>query len=337
MTSSLTFAQLFQNKVSFMGMTPQVVTIAELEEAAHRVSTHQVPLIATRVATIKSNIVKTKQLWQVLVLARITESGEDYLVHGRHRTAAIAEICNNYGVTASGKIVELGRFDKDGQPIPNPDHTKIEPAVSVLRVVVPDMETLSALQETFNGSRSMSPAEKILMEAAAKGALSPAKEAKMKLVTEFMTKGLFSTLQIALGVATAVQSALANPDKYLDKVLGEVENPYAFSTKTKLEWDVDGDAIGAICLEFAEYMELYKDEVPSNMGLNYKGLVNKVLTQGVSLTDENGDEYIGSLLESIAALLPAPEKATKTRGASAQVKELQEQLAELRAQLMAKA
>jgi hypothetical protein len=266
------------------------------------------------------------------VIARVGETGEDHLVSGRHRTGAIAHICTKYGVTAAGKIVELGRVDATGAVIPDPEHSTISPEVKVLRIVVPDMVALSALQQTFNGSRSMTDAEKILVEAAATGKLSPAKQAKMSLVTLFQSKGLFSTFQISLAVATSIATALGDTAKYLDKQLGETENPYSSSLKVKLEWDTDKTACEYIVNEFAEYMATFPDNVPSNMGLHYKQLVSSVLLQEVELEDENGDEYVAPLLHDIATQFHQPEKAVKSAGKVAQ---LQEELAQLRALLAA--
>jgi hypothetical protein len=252
-------------------------TIDQLKAAAAAVSTAQEPIIQSRVDTIVRGIVKQGQLWQYPVIAIMNDVG--HLVSGRHRAIAIATICENYYVNATGKLTLI---PEGGMPA---EGDVIHGNVMCEYIEVTSKEALAHLQESFNGSRSMTPAEKLTVKASY-AKLTPGEAVKQKFA-RLLVAAIDCTFQTGLSIATNV---------------GTKASGMQYATDAQLE---------LLTAEFVEYIENNEESVPSNMAREYKVLVDAVCYQEVEAFDAQGEPESMALINEWASKLAKPTKVVK--------------------------
>jgi ParB-like nuclease domain. len=146
-----TFNQLFQNATTFESIEFELET---LHEAAEAVSTAQFDVNPKRVEALVKSILKAGSLWVAPVVAVLDDVY--YLVSGRHRLFAIDHISTNYRINNKGTVVKVN--------LENPEvYADFEPIFGEVDVQVITCEDKVALNEliiAYNGSRSMTAAEK---------------------------------------------------------------------------------------------------------------------------------------------------------------------------------
>jgi hypothetical protein len=276
---SIALYTLLQNEVEQDG--GETLTLDQLKEAAHNVSTAQEPIIDSRVKTITKEIIKDGELWLRPTVAVFDDT--HFLVDGRHRNEALDDIATNYYVNALGKIVAI---PEGGIPAGG---SAIDPLINCNVIKCFSMKTVARLQMAYNGSRSMTPAEKLLVKASSTK-LTP---------SEIVKQSLARKLQTALGVT--FQTGLSMASRISAKV-----KTFIYSTEEQLDELVE---------MFADYIEAHPENVPGSMSREYKVLVDNVIYQQVSGFDEEGNARTISILESWASSVSKPEKkapASKT-------------------------
>jgi hypothetical protein len=252
-------------------------TIDQLKAAAAAVSTAQEPIIQSRVDTIVRGIVKQGQLWQYPVIAILNDVG--HLVSGRHRAVAIATICENYYINATGKLTLI---PEGGMPA---EGDAIDGNVVCEYIEVSSKEVLAHLQESFNGSRSMTPAEKLTVKASY-AKLTSGEAVKQKFA-RLLVAAIDCTFQTGLSIATNV---------------GTKASGMQYATDAQLE---------LLTAEFVEYTENNEESVPTNMAREYKVLVDAVCYQEVEAFNAQGEPESMALINEWANNLAKPVKTVK--------------------------
>jgi hypothetical protein len=125
-----------------------------LQAAADAVSTAQFDVNDKRVESLVKSIVKDGNLWVAPTVAVLDDTY--YLVSGRHRVAAIEYICYNYRINNVGKLIRINHEN----PEVFAEFERVTPEVECSVVTVTDKVALNALIVAYNGSRSMTAAEK---------------------------------------------------------------------------------------------------------------------------------------------------------------------------------
>jgi hypothetical protein len=254
-----------------------IATIDQLKAAAAAVSTAQEPIIQSRVDVIIRSIVKQGQLWQQPVIAIMNNVG--HLVSARHRGVAIATICENYYINATGKLTLI---PEGGMPS---EGSRINGNVMCEYIEVTSKEALAHLQESYNGSRSMTPAEKLTVKASY-AKLTPGEAVKQKFA-RLLVAAIDCTFQTGLSIATNV---------------GTKASGMQYATEAQLE---------LLTAEFVEYIENNEESVPSNMAREYKVLVDAVCYQEVEAFDAQGEPESMALINEWASKLAKPTKVVK--------------------------
>lgn len=146
-----TFNELFQSAATFESTAFDLDT---LHAAAEAVSTAQFEVNPKRVETLVKSILKAGSLWVAPVVAVLDDVY--YLVSGRHRLWAIDHISENYRINHANKLIQIN--------LDNPEvYADFEPIfgkVDVQVITVSDRVALNELIIAYNGSRSMTAAEK---------------------------------------------------------------------------------------------------------------------------------------------------------------------------------
>lgn len=253
------------------------LTTDELLSAADAVSTAQEPVIQARAATILKAIIKDKQLWVRPTVAQF--AGQDYLVSGRHRVTALALLAANYYINAVNAILPIpeGGIPEGG--------VTIQPLVNCDVVVCQSMKAVAKLQESFNGSRSMTAAEKMLVKQSF-SKLTPSEAAKQSLARKLQS-GIGVTFQTGLAIATRI------------------------SSKVKTFIYATDDQLDALTETFQEYVTANPTLVPSNMAREYGTLVDAVLYTMTEGYDADGAVVEMTVIESWASDVVKPEKKLK--------------------------
>jgi hypothetical protein len=254
------------------------LTIDELLAAADAVSTAQEPVIEARAGVIMKAIVKDKQLWVRPTVAQF--AGQDFLVSGRHRVTALARLASLYYVNAVNAVLPIpeGGIPEGG--------VAITPIVNCDVVVCQSMRAVAKLQESFNGSRSMTAAEKMLV-----------KQSFSKLTpTELAKQSLARKLQAAIGVTFQTGLAIAT----------------RLSSKVKTFIYATDDQLTALAEIFQDYIAANPTNVPSNMAREYGTLVDAVIYAETEGFNAEGEVVNMSVIESWASDVTKPEKVLKS-------------------------
>jgi len=259
----------------------ETYTLDQLDAAAHLVSTAQEPIIESRAKTILKGIISDSQLWMRPVVA--TFGGVAYLVSGRHRSAALSMLVEDYYLNALGKLT---RIPEGGIP---EGGSELQGLINVEVIACASMKAVAKLQEAYNGSRSMTPAEKMLVKASFT-ALTPTEAAKQALARKFQA-GLGVTFQTGLSIAATM------------------------STKVKhLQYVTEGQADELVEV-FNDYITSNPEKVPANLARDYKKLIDLIVAQQVPDFDEEGTATTISIIDSWGSNIQKPEKkatASKT-------------------------
>jgi hypothetical protein len=146
------FSELLQSSAQVNGGA--FLELETLQAAADAVSTAQFDVNDKRVESLVKSIVKDNNLWVAPTVAVLDDTY--YLVSGRHRVAAIEHICYNYRINNAGKFIRINHEN----PEVFQDFERVTAEVECSVVTVTDKTALNALIVAYNGSRSMTAAEK---------------------------------------------------------------------------------------------------------------------------------------------------------------------------------
>jgi hypothetical protein len=146
------FSELLQSSAQVNGGA--FLELATLQQAAESVSTAQFEVNFKRVEALVKSIIKDGNLWVAPVVAVLDDVY--YLVSGRHRVEAVEHICYNYRLNNVGKMVRVNHEN----PEVFADFERITGEIECSVVTVSDKTALNALIVAYNGSRSMTAAEK---------------------------------------------------------------------------------------------------------------------------------------------------------------------------------
>jgi hypothetical protein len=146
------FSELLQSSAQVNGGA--FLELATLQQAADAVSTAQFEVNSKRVDALVKSIVKDGNLWVAPTVAVLDDVY--YLVSGRHRIEAVEHICYNYRLNNVGKMVRINHEN----PEVFADFERITGEIECSVVTVSDKTALNALIVAYNGSRSMTAAEK---------------------------------------------------------------------------------------------------------------------------------------------------------------------------------
>lgn len=253
------------------------LTIDELLAAAAAVSTAQEPVIEARANVILKAIIKEKQLWVRPTVAQF--AGQDFLVSGRHRVTALSRLAANYYVNAVNAVLPIpeGGIPEGG--------VTITPIVNCDVVICQSMRAVAKLQESFNGSRSMTAAEKMLVKQSF-SKLTPSELAKQSMARKLQA-AIGVTFQTGLAVATRISSKVKT---------------FAYATD---------DQLTALAEIFQEYMTGNPTSVPSNMAREYGVLVDAVIYAETEGFNAEGEVVPMSMIEAWASDVRKPDKVLK--------------------------
>lgn len=293
-----TFNELFQSTATFESTTFDLDT---LHEAAEAVSTAQFEVNPKRVEALVKSILKAGSLWVAPVVAVLDDVY--YLVSGRHRLWAIDHISENYRINHVNKVIKinLDNLSKDEQWYD--DFEPIFGKVDVQVITVGDRVALNELIIAYNGSRSMTAAEKATATVDA-GKASDLTAKKLRWSEQ---------LRDVFPVAITQQSAL--------QIAGAL-----FSSKgyTPGASRATPEQLEQMATAFAAWFAAQPDDtLPTNFARN---------------TADVWGMFIPTVLESFNAAIPAKVaavKVTRVAKGNQMLAELQAQLAAVNAKLVA--
>lgn len=284
----------------------ETMTLDELNQAATNVSTAQEPIITARAATIAKEIAKSKQLWVAPTVARFDNT--NFLVSGRHRVAALTELVNTHGLDAKGLLCAYANNKWAGAGEP-PALTPLTPLVNVEVIECHSMKAVAALQMAYNGSRSMTAAEKLVVKAS-HTKLTPSEAVKQSMARKFQA-ACGVTFQTGLAMATAMGT----------KIKGMI-----YITDAQQNEAVD---------EVANWMNANPTLVPGNMALKYRDVIDAVCYQAVAGFDAEGTAIESSWIAEFASQIEKPAAAPKKASTSELADKLAQAMAMLAAQGLA--
>jgi hypothetical protein len=290
------FYSVFQTRVSSTCSLVEMTTV-QLEDAFSNVATAQEPVIESRVNTLVSKIVKDVQLWIEPTVAML--DGKAHLVSGRHRYTAIDQICATYVLTDSGKLILRDKLAEGAS------YTEILPTIKVNVLTVNSTADLAHLQMAYNGSRSMTTAEKLLVEAAyAKP--SALNRVKMSFARRLQAD-IGCTYQTGLAMATACSAVL--------------KGVFVYATEDQLE-----ELAGHI----SEWMGSFPDAVPGNMAREYRVVIDGTFAMLVDYPNEDGEVEEITLADYYRQEMRKPVKTAK-QSSQSQIEALKAEIARLTA------
>lgn len=318
-----TFNEVFQSRLACDGV--QGVTLDVLLNASEQSSLSQVPLVTTRVNRLTKEIASNRQLYQYPVLAYVETDNEDeepemHLVSGRHRVAAISEIVNNWGQTASGKWCQVATPEQRNSGA----LTFVEGIVDCLVIGVSDEKTLAELVLTANGSRSMTAAETALSKVNV-GSAGKKTSAQLEFATELHVSIPTLTFQTCFTLASKLFGA-----KRTSKLTGDTTYTGLYGLeKAEPVW-VD------IIAAFQQWFTDPTTTLPPNVARNIDQVSNAFIAYlGSTLNATQTQTLLDELKQAIADAAPAPKekgKGSKVSDLTAQLQEAQRLIAELKAQ-----
>lgn len=299
---SVKFASVFQNAIQFESDT--TMSASELLDAFGNVATAQVDILPTRVNKIVTSLVKDKQLYIRPTVAVFDSKA--YLVSGRHRAQAVIEFCDTYGMNAAGQPVKYTGDINDTALEP------IIPEIYVEVIHVNSFQMVGHMQLEYNGSRSMTAAEKNLVQSTF-AKLTALAKVQMALANR-VKDSINVTFNTALSIAKALSAAFPKQ--------------FVYSTDEQL------DLLSSWLVDFYEANESNEEIVPGNMARSYRKFVEAFLNYEVPTgeLDQDDEEYTDSVKNLYGSGLVKPEKVAKS---NSKVAELQAQIAELTAKLQA--
>lgn len=273
--TSIAISSMFQSQTA--SNCDVTLTIDELLAAAEAVSTAQEPVIEARANVILKAIIKEKQLWVRPTVAQF--AGQDFLVSGRHRVTALSRLAANYYVNAVNAVLPIpeGGIPEGG--------VSITPIVNCDVVICQSMRAVAKLQESFNGSRSMTAAEKMLVKQSF-SKLTPSELAKQSMARKLQS-AIGVTFQTGLAIATRISSKVKT---------------FAYATD---------DQLTALAEIFQEYITGNPTSVPSNMAREYGTLVDAVIYQETEGFNAEGEVVAMSMIAAWASDVQKPEKVLK--------------------------
>lgn len=327
MSNSITLRSVFQDRVTVVGV--QTVTLDSLRPAYESSYLAQHGLNDTRVKTLVRDMVKANQLWQMQTVAMCEETGEEVLVSGRHRFAALDYIAQHYGINAKGKLVPVTSENE-------PELEFIDPTVDVFYVELKTKADLVEYLQTSNGSRSMTAIEKNSGKEFG-GTLTPLASLKLRAAKRLyaaLSESDFRVTTISIDKETGIESESAGTLVTQQTCAAIVSSAFTMiGTKAKYMSDSD---INSLVTTLVKTAQKYAAELRGNFSRDgYKNLVDYVLAteSQEEVLDKDGDVVEdATVAQYIASTIVAPVKAPAKKSVSAlqdQVLELQAKLAEL--------